>query len=99
MVCNDTPVIERKVQMNNTQLDLVKTATGVVATIGAGRVVHGFLQMYTATPGGTLTKVLYGVGTYAITGAVANRASESAVDTVDKIHRAFKTNNFKIILL
>lgn len=76
------------------KLNILKSATGMIVSAGAGTIVGNAIKASTPADVKTVNKVLIAVGGFALTGMVGEMASKYATDSIDEVAEAFnKTVN------
>lgn len=76
------------------KLNILKSATGMIVSAGAGAIVGNAIKASTPADVKTVGKVLIAVGGFALTGMVGEMASKYTSDSIDEVAEAFnKTKN------
>ena len=71
------------------KLNILKSATGLIVSAGAGTIVGNAIKASTPADVKTAGKVLIAVGGFALTGMVGEMAAKYATDSIDDVAEAF----------
>lgn len=71
------------------KLNILKSATGMIVSAGAGAIVGNAIKMSTPADVKTIGKVLIAVGGFALSGMVGEAASKYTSDSIDELADGF----------
>ena len=72
------------------KIELVKTAAGIIVSVGVSAIVGNTIKYTTPDTAGTIKKVCIGIGSFVLSSMVVDSASEYAGKKIDKAVNEFK---------